>query len=121
MLERAGYRALVATSARKAVEIFLKNHVDLVLTEQGLSTTLGGPTLAATMKRLKPDVPVLIYSADWAESPEDMLFADRFITKLVSIDELLCTIEKLLVEVRKVQRRTGDRASLMGNNPAKAA
>ena len=59
-------------------------------------TTIGGPSLAENMKSLKPGVPVAIYSADLSESPEDMRFADIFITKLVSIDELLCTIERLL-------------------------
>lgn len=96
MLETAGYTVLIATGAHKALEIFRKNRVDLVLTEHIEPTTPGSPTLAATVKRLKPDVPVAIYSADWAESPEDMWFADMFITKLVSIDELLRTIVRLL-------------------------
>jgi hypothetical protein len=48
------------------------------------------------MKSLKPDVPVAIYSADWAALPGEMRFADIFLTKLVSIDDLLCTIEELL-------------------------
>jgi CheY-like chemotaxis protein len=95
VLESAGYRVLLA-SGRKALEIFRKRHVDLVLTEHIPQANTGSPTLAATMKKMKPDVPVAIYSADWAESPEDMRFADMFITKLVSIDELLRTIMQLL-------------------------
>jgi CheY-like chemotaxis protein len=96
VLETAGYTVLIATSAHTALDIFRKNHVDLVLTEHVVPATTGSPTLAAIVKRLKPDVPVAIYSADWAESPEDMWFADMFITKLVSIDELLRTIVRLL-------------------------
>jgi CheY-like chemotaxis protein len=96
VLETAGYTVLMATSAHKALEIVRKNRVDLVLTEHIVPATPGSPTLAATVKRLKPDVPVAIYSADWAESPEDMWYADMFITKLVSIDELLRTIVRLL-------------------------
>jgi DNA-binding NtrC family response regulator len=98
VLETAGYRVLTATSACKALEIFRENQVDLVLTEQvGSSGFTDSATLAA-MKMLKPDVPIAIYSADWEASPEHMRFADTFITKLVSVDELLCTIEGLLAQ-----------------------
>jgi len=96
VLEIQGYEVLTATGAFAALEIFRKNQVDLVLTEHIL--VMSGRTLAATMKRLKPDVPVAIYSADLAESPEDMRFADAFITKLVSIEELFSIIQKLLVK-----------------------
>jgi CheY-like chemotaxis protein len=99
VLQTAGYTVLIATSAHKALEIFQKNHVDLVLTEHMAFAANGGPTVAATLKRLNPDVPVAIYSADWTESPEDMRFADMFITKLVSVDELLRTIMRLLDKV----------------------
>ncbi len=95
VLETAGYRVLTTTTAHEALEIFRDNHVDLVLTEQGLPTFTDGFTLA-TMKMQKPDVPIVIYSADLAESPEDMPFADAFITKLVSVGELLEAIESLL-------------------------
>jgi len=96
VLETAGYCVLTTTSAHKALEIFHENHVDLVLTEQIRLTTTGVPSLAAKMKSLKPDVPVAIYSADWAALPGETRFADIFLTKLVSIDELLCTIAELL-------------------------
>ena len=40
VLEKMGFRVLVATSAPQALEIFGANHIDLVLTEQL------GPTVA---------------------------------------------------------------------------
>jgi len=98
VLEKAGYRVFAFTNADEALQIFSQNHIDLVLTEHIVSTLTGAPKLTATFKRLKPDVPVAIYSADLAASPEDMQFADTFITKLVPIDELLGTIEKLLTK-----------------------
>lgn len=100
VLERAGYRVLTATSAHKALEVFRENHVDLVLTEHVVPRLLSAPTLAAAMKMLKPQVPIAMYSADLEVSPEDMRFADTFITKLVSVDELLCAIESLLAKRR---------------------
>lgn len=98
MLKKAGYRALIASSAHKALEIFRANHIDLVLAEHVRPSIIGGPTLAATLKMLKPQVPVAIFSADLSECIEDKRFADVFITKLVPIDELLRAIEKLLAK-----------------------
>lgn len=99
VLETAGYTVLTTASTREALEIFRNRHVDLVLTEHIPPATTDSTSLAATMKQMKPHVPIAIYSADWAESPEDMRFADIFITKLVSIDELLRTIMQLLGKV----------------------
>jgi two-component system, OmpR family, response regulator CpxR len=95
VLETAGCTVLTATNAHEALEIFRSNHVDLVLTEH-VHPTLGGGPLVKAMKALKPDVPIGIYSADRAVFPEDIPFADLFITKLVSVDELLRTVEELL-------------------------
>jgi CheY-like chemotaxis protein len=102
MLEKAGYSVLTAASAHRALETFRANHIDLVLTEHVLPTIVGGPTLAATMKMLKPEVPVAVLSADLWEWPDDRRFADVFITKLISVDELLRAIQKLLVKARTV-------------------
>jgi len=98
VLEMAGYRVLTATSASQALEIFRNNHVDLVLTEHIAPAAFGGGTLAAALKMLKPEVSIAIYSSDWKESPGDMRFADIFITKLVTTDELLSTIQELLAK-----------------------
>jgi CheY-like chemotaxis protein len=96
VLETAGYTALTATSAREALAILHNNQVDLVLTEHIAPAASDGPALSASMKQLKPEVPVAIYTAELAEPPEEMRFADMFITKLVSIEELLSMIGKLL-------------------------
>ena len=93
-MEKEGFKVLTATSAHRALEIFRTNHVDLVLTEHVLPTIVGGPALAATVKMLKPEVPVAVLSAEMSEWPDDRRFADVFITKLASVDELLHAIEK---------------------------
>ena len=95
VLEVSGYAVLTAVNAFEALQIFRKKQPDVVLTEHIRIAPFGG-TLAAIMKKLKPRVPVAIYSADLAESPDDMRFADGFITKLVPVDELLSTLHGLL-------------------------
>ena len=117
VLEKAGYEALIASSAHKALEIFRANHIDLVLTEHVRPEIVGGPALAATMKMLKPEVPVAIFSADLSEWTEDRRFANLFITKLVSIDELLRAIEKLLVKSHATGGRVTRLASTCGLPP----
>lgn len=93
LLEEAGYQVVIARNSRQALGILCEDPVDLVLTEHIVPRSMNGPTLA-TMKMLKPEVPVAVYSAD-LEWPEDK-FADVFITKLVPVDELLHMIARLL-------------------------
>ena len=98
VLEKAGYVALIASTADKALQLFRASHVDLVLTEHVAPAMVDAPTIAATMKMLKPEVPVAILSADVQPSPEDRRFADAFIIKLVAVDDLLLIIKKLLMK-----------------------
>src|SRR5438132_11204262 len=46
VLEAEGYRVLLENSARQAMEILHRRHVDLVLTETGVARTDRCPTLA---------------------------------------------------------------------------
>jgi DNA-binding NtrC family response regulator len=94
VLRKAGYSVLTATTAQQALDILRTNQVDLVLTDH-LLPTISGTTLAAKMKSIKPEVKIAILSGV-ADVPEDMQFADMFITKLMPIDELLRTIERLV-------------------------
>ena len=96
VLEAAGYKVLSATSAHQALEIFRASRIDLVLIENVVPTMIDSTTLAATLRMLRPQVPIGIYSPDLAVSPEDRRFADEFITKLVSVEELVRIVERLL-------------------------
>ncbi len=100
VLEKLGFRTLIATSASQALEIFRENHIDLVLMERIHPAMIGGRSLAATLKTLKPEVPVAIFTAHATVPPEDLSFADVCIPKLVSVDELVRVIEGLLVKRR---------------------
>jgi CheY-like chemotaxis protein len=101
VLEKAGYRVLSASTAEGAVEILRQLDVHLILMEQRMPTGSSGESLAQQLKEMKPDVPLAIYTADWAQSSEDLRVADAFITKLVSVEELLSILEKLLCGVRE--------------------
>ena len=95
VLESAGYRVLATRNPQRAIEMARDNDVALILMEH-IAPVHGGPSLEQTLKQLKPEVPLVLYSGAWAPPAGVMEVADHFITKLASIDELLSTIEELL-------------------------
>jgi CheY-like chemotaxis protein len=94
VLENAGYRVLTATEVPQAMELFQGNQVDLVIADHLLRGATGGE-VAHEMKRLKPDVPIMIFSG-LAELPEGAESADSFVSKGQSPTELLKQIADLL-------------------------
>ena len=79
ILEAKGYKVLHATSAEQAMEIFQSNPVDLVVADHLMGRGTG-IELAAALKRLRPTVPVIIFTASIAP-PEGAETADAFICK----------------------------------------
>jgi CheY-like chemotaxis protein len=104
MLEMHGYRVLTALSPKEALEVFDREEVDVVLTDHLLRGQTG-TSLAAEMKRRKPEVAVTIYSGV-AQSPDDIEEADAFITKLVTPEELIAYLE-LTITAKKKRARQG--------------
>jgi DNA-binding NtrC family response regulator len=98
VLEIAGYELWATRNPWEAIQIIRNNDVELILTEHIVMN--GGPPLTQILKRLKPHVPVVIYSGAGAGPPADIGMADRLITKLASTDELLRTIEELLAKTQ---------------------
>ena len=99
VLERNGYRVLVASSATEGLRVFGERQVDLVMSDHFLRDKRG-TALAAELKRLKPNVPVVIFSGA-AEVPEGVENADMFVTKLETIPVMLEDIAKLLRRQRR--------------------
>ena len=94
VLESAGYRVLVASDSATAMEIFSSSVVDIVVSDHFLQDGTG-IELAAAMKKLKPDVPIVIISG-LVDAPEGIEHADLFISKADSPPEVLQKIAELL-------------------------
>jgi len=94
LLANAGYRVLTAASGEEGLELFKENPVELVIADHFLSNK-SGLEIAAEMKELKPEVPILIVSAA-AEPPPGMEFSDGFLSKGEGPDALLYTIADML-------------------------
>jgi CheY-like chemotaxis protein len=94
VLEGAGYSVLTASCAKDALELFRDHRVDLVLSDH-LLVGCTGTHLSQQMKQQRPEVPVAILSGV-VDEPEDMSYADCFISKTAGPTEMLLAIAGLL-------------------------
>jgi CheY-like chemotaxis protein len=79
VLERTGYSVLTASSARAGLELFVSCVPDAVLLDYSMPEMNGGE-VAAVMKAISPDIPVLLLSA-LPSLPENARSVDAFVTK----------------------------------------
>ena len=85
---------LVASDSATAMELFSSFAIDLVVSDHFLQDTTG-IELAAAMKKLKPEVPIAIISG-LVDAPDGMEYADLFICKADSPQDVLQKISELL-------------------------
>jgi PAS domain S-box-containing protein len=93
ILESNGFKVLTA-GADEALFKFQNNQIDLVISDH-LMGCHTGIQLARDMKRLKPEVPILIVSGT-AEIPVDIHAADDFLSKLEGPEALLLKVQRML-------------------------
>jgi len=94
-LQSAGYLVITAQTAQEGLQLFAVSPVDLVLLDYALPDS-NGNDVAATMKRIKPDVRILMFSGA-AHVPEDArLHVDAFLQKGLSPTVVLDKIRELL-------------------------
>ena len=94
VLSSAGYEVLPAADGAAALELFRRIQVDLVITDYCLPG-LTGMQVAAEMKRLKPAIPIVLFSG-LVEAPLGSEHADLVITKGMPAVEFLREVGKLL-------------------------
>ena len=94
LLQSEGYSVLTASSAEEGLKVFRENHVDLVMSDHLLGSATG-TEVAAEMKQIKPDVPVIIYSGV-IEIPEGAECSDLFLSKTEPVAIMLQQISDVL-------------------------
>jgi DNA-binding response OmpR family regulator len=92
ILEQEGYAVLTAETCAAALKLFRHNPVDLVIADHMLKGE-SGSDLAARIKRLKPDVPVVMLSGS---PPETMNNVDCFIEKGEPTSHILAIVRDLM-------------------------
>ena len=97
VLEREGYLVLAASTGSEALSILRRKPVCLVLSDHMLRGTTG-VALAARMKKMKPHIPVVLYSG---QVPEAMGSVDCFISKDETVARFLSIISSLIHSYRE--------------------
>jgi CheY-like chemotaxis protein len=95
LLRQRGYDVLITTSGRQGVELFRSVPVDAVILDYWMPEMMGDK-VAASMKQVKPEVPIMLLSADDGLPQDALRSTDTFLSKslppgrfVVAVDELL--------------------------------
>lgn len=78
VLESAGYEVVAASSARQALTMLADQPIRGVLLEYDLPDA-PGCTVRAEMKRIKPEVPVLLFAGVGSQTPFLLRFFDSYL------------------------------------------
>lgn len=93
ILEHAGHSVLSATNVEEAMQLFRSNAIELVITDHLLGRKTGAE-MAGEMKRLKPNVPIVLLSGTTTNPELDG--ADAFLSKTEGPEDLLAVVNNLL-------------------------
>jgi len=96
LLESAGYQVLPAQSGKQALELFRSNSVDAVILDYFMPG-MNGLVLARELKRLKPNIPIIIFSA-YTSLPDEVIGTAEVWLRKAEIDpeDLLGHVRRLL-------------------------
>lgn len=87
---------ITATSGKEALKLFQQNTVDLVIVDHFMPGQQGA-SVARAMKQLKPDTPIIIFSAYQSLPNEVLGIADLWLRKAeTEPDNLLDSVAQLL-------------------------
>jgi CheY-like chemotaxis protein len=95
LLERAGYAVLTANDGATGIGLFRDHPIDAVVLDYAMPGMDGGQ-VAAEMRRIKPDVPILLLSAYLGLAPEITKLVSVYMTKGEGAPALLTRLRGLL-------------------------
>lgn len=78
MLEGIGYEVMAATSSGQAIDLLTQQVIDGVLLEYNLPDETG-TELRAQLKKIQPDVPVLLFEGIGSQTPFMVRFFDAYL------------------------------------------
>jgi CheY-like chemotaxis protein len=95
LLEQSGYEVLEATRGDEGLKLFASHSVDAVVLDYQMPG-MNGDQVAARMKRINAQVPIMLLSAYGPLPQNKMRAVDRFLSKSQPPDTLLCALQDLL-------------------------
>jgi len=108
LLGSYGYEVTVAASAKQALKLFLSKKVDAVLTDFEMPG-MTGAELAARLKKMRPELPVLIVSGSAAVHQEMPSEVDATVPKGTACAKLVDQIEQALAKYHGRQAKLNPR------------
>ena len=112
-LELLGYEVLTANHGADALEIFKTKQVDLAVVDYYMHG-MGGDIVALEMKKLRPDVPIIIFSGAFKMPEMVIALVDGFVFTGNGPERLIEKVAELLPERRRMRRRKTDQESAKG-------
>jgi DNA-binding NtrC family response regulator len=78
MLEASGFEVVPATTGRQGISMLTRHSVQGVLLEYDLPDA-SGASVRAEMKRIKPEIPVLLFTGVGSQTPFLLRFFDAYL------------------------------------------
>ncbi|HEX4156777.1 MAG TPA: response regulator [Acidobacteriaceae bacterium] len=97
LLERSGYKVLTAMDGQSGLSLFQQNPVEAVVLDFAMPGMHGGE-VAARMRALKPDVPIVLLSAYVGLPSEITALVNVYMTKGEGAPALLEKLDSLFPE-----------------------
>lgn len=95
LLQRAGYRVLIAASGTQGLEMAKRHRVDLALVDFELPD-LNGFAVAALLRGIPPKKRIVMLSGHESRAPLNFRELDGFISKAARVDRFLTSVARHL-------------------------
>ncbi len=100
MLEQHGYKVLEASGGDEGLKLFRSRNVDAVVLDYQMPG-MSGDVVAAKMKRINSQVPIMLLSAYGPLPKNKLRSVDSFVSKSQPPDILLSSLQGMLGDQRK--------------------
>jgi len=94
LFERSGYMVVTAASPREGLKLALMSKFDAVLLDYRMPE-MDGHQFASEMRRIRPEIPVVMVSSEEMIPEETRKLVDAVVTKNEAVRELLPTVTRL--------------------------
>ena len=95
LLRQHGYEVVATTSGRESLELLQSVPIDAVILDYRMPEMMGD-AVAARIKQLKPDLPIMMLSAHDRLPPAALRWTDTFVSKSVPPDQFLAAVQELV-------------------------
>jgi DNA-binding response OmpR family regulator len=111
-LEESGYELVTATNGHDGLRLFMSRPVDAIVLDYRLGLLDGG-VVAAEIKKVKPQVPIVMFSESLELPVSALRSVDALVAKSDGLELLLATVQALL----KAKPPPGDENALPSPSP----